>query len=169
MAMDKITTKRLLKPFGIQTPAWKEYHHVTKDQIPAIAAENPVPCVVKTPTGGSSVGVVIVKEEKDLEPALCEVLKYSGDILVEQYIEGREFTNAVFLDRALPSAEIIPHVGGYDYSQEQRKKSVPDVFRKRRRRRWERWRLPYTVHLAFVRIRAAISWWTRMTICISWR
>lgn len=116
MAMDKITTKRMLKPFGIQTPAWKEYHRVKEEQIPAIAAENTVPCVVKTPTGGSSVGVYIIKEEKDLEPALREVLKYSRDILVEQFIEGREFTNAVLLDRALPSVEIIPHVGGYDYS-----------------------------------------------------
>ena len=74
------------------------------------------PTVLIKPEGTPEDGVVIVKEEKDLEPALCEVLKYSGDILVEQYIEGREFTNAVFLDRALPSVEIIPHVGGYDYS-----------------------------------------------------
>ena len=116
MAMDKITTKRMLKPFGIRTPEWKEYHRVKKEQIPAIAAENTVPCVVKTPTGGSSVGVYIVQEEKDLEPALREVLQYSRDILVEQFIEGKEFTNAVLLDRALPSVEIIPRVGGYDYS-----------------------------------------------------
>lgn len=116
MAMDKITTKRMLRPYGIRTPEWKEYHRVRKEQIPAIAKENGVPCVVKTPTGGSSVGVYIVKSKEELEPALYEVLHYSRDILVEQFIEGREFTNAVLLDRALPSVEIIPRVGGYDYS-----------------------------------------------------
>ncbi len=116
MAMDKITTKTMVRPAGIRTPDWKEYHHVHKSQIPAIAAECQVPCVVKMPTGGSSIGVYIVRDKSELEPALLEACKYSRDILVEQYIEGKEFTNAVLLDRALPCGEIVPKVGGYDYS-----------------------------------------------------
>ena len=116
MAMDKILTKTLVRPAGIRTPDWKEYHGVHKSQIPAIAAECKVPCVVKMPTGGSSIGVYIVREQKDLEPALYEARKYSRDILVEQYIEGKEYTNAVLLDKALPCVEIVPKIGGYDYS-----------------------------------------------------
>ncbi len=116
MAMDKIITKTMVRPLGIRTPDWKEYHDVGREELPAIAAECPVPCVVKTPTGGSSVGVYIVRSREELEPALSAAWQYSKDILVEQFIEGKEFTNAVLKDRALPCVEIIPKEGGYDYS-----------------------------------------------------
>ncbi len=116
IGMDKMLTKDLVRPLGVNTPASHSYHNVCEENIPAIISENPVPCVVKMPTGGSSIGVYIVKNESEFEPALREVLTYGNDILVEEFIEGREFTNAVFLDKALPSVEIVPKVGGYDYS-----------------------------------------------------
>lgn len=116
MAMDKMITKELVAPQGVSTPAWKSYKHVTDSQAEAIAAEWKAPCVVKTPTGGSSVGVVIVKEQKDLSSAIRSVLAYGSDILIEQYIEGREFTMGVLGDRALPSVEIVPKTRFYDYS-----------------------------------------------------
>lgn len=120
MAMDKMITKRMVKPVGVKTPEWKEYHGATASETERIAQEIVsgigIPCVVKTPTGGSSVGVYIVKKEEDLKPALDQVLQYSSDILIEQFIAGREFTDAVLLDRALPCVEIVPKVGGYDYS-----------------------------------------------------
>lgn len=116
MGMDKIITKQMVKPQGINTPAWHSYHGVTGQDIPEIIRENFTPCVIKTPTGGSSVGVFIVKEEGEMEEALRKVLAYGSDVLIEQYIEGREFTNAVLLDRPLPCVEIVPKKGGYDYS-----------------------------------------------------
>lgn len=116
MAMDKIITKKMVREEGILTPSWKEYHGVQTQDLFQIANETTLPCVVKTPTGGSSVGVYIVKEKNALMPALEQALTYSSDILVEQYIEGKEFTNAVLLDRALPCVEILPNTGEYDYS-----------------------------------------------------
>ena len=116
IAMDKSLTKRMLRPAGIVTPEWNSYENVTEADVDRIAAENPVPCVVKTPTGGSSVGVYIVKDEKDLKGALRECLSFGSSLLVEQFIEGREFTCAVLKDRALPSVEIVPKTNFYDYS-----------------------------------------------------
>lgn len=69
----------------------------------------------KDPMGGFSVGVYIVKDEAALEDASHQVLKNSTDVLVEQFIQGREFTNAVLMGKALSSVEIVPKVGGYDY------------------------------------------------------
>ena len=115
IGMDKIMTKELVRPQGVCTPDWHSYHGATEEDIPRMCAENPVPCVVKTPTGGSTVGVYIIKEEKDLAPAIKECLQYGSDVLIEQFIEGREFTNAVLMDRALPCVEIVPKKGGYDY------------------------------------------------------
>ena len=116
MAMDKMITKELVAPQGVDTPAWKSYKHVKEELIPSIAAEWKAPCVVKTPTGGSSVGVVIVKEQEQLAPAIRSVLAYDDNVLIEQYVNGREFTMAVLGDRALPSVEIVPKTRFYDYS-----------------------------------------------------
>lgn len=115
IGMDKIMTKQMVAPKGVNTPKWNSYIGVTEEDIPRMLKENEVPCVVKTPTGGSSVGVYIIKDQEELEPALRNVLDYGSDILIEQFIEGREFTNAVLKGKALPSVEIVPVEGGYDY------------------------------------------------------
>ena len=116
MGMDKIITKELVRPYGINTPNWNSYCGVTKEDIPQILNDNNLPVVVKTPTGGSSVGVYIVKTKEEFEEALNNALKYSNDILVEQFVVGKEFTNAVLKGKALPCVEIVPKEGGYDYN-----------------------------------------------------
>jgi hypothetical protein len=103
-------------------PAWKTFHAgaITGDDDAAktaahIAEQIEAPCVVKTPTGGSSVGVYMVSSQDGVKPAVEACLKFGPDILVEQMIEGREFTCAVLKDRALPSVEIVPKVDFYNY------------------------------------------------------
>ena len=133
MAMDKMITKKMVSARGVLTPAWKEYHGVTSAAssggitLDEIARQTQVPCVVKTPGGGSSVGVIIVKEQKDLRPALEQVLRYSTDILIEQFIDGKEFTNAVLLDRPLPCVEINPPEGGYDYANKYKAGATEEI------------------------------------------
>ncbi len=116
MGMNKIITKEMVRPAGVLTADWHDYHGVTEADIERMEQENPVPCVIKTPTGGSTVGVYLIHQEAEFVPALRQCLKYGNDILVEQLIEGREFTCAVLGDRALPCVEIVPKKGGYDYS-----------------------------------------------------
>ena len=108
IAMNKIMTKKLVAPEGVQTPAWASYEHVREEDIPAILQATRIPCVVKTPGGGSSLGVFIVREKDALEPAVRACLDYDDQLLIEQLIEGREFTCAVFNSRPLPSVEIAP-------------------------------------------------------------
>ena len=73
------------------------------------------PCVVKACCGGSSVGVCIVREESEYSAALEEAFRYDAEAVVEQFIEGREFTVAVMDGKALPIVEIAPKQGFYDY------------------------------------------------------
>ena len=115
IAMDKIRTKDMVAARGVRTPAWKTYD---KKETPAedMIADIKAPCVIKTPGGGSSLGVYIVKDQAQVEGAVRDCLKYSRYLLVEELIEGREFTCAVLNHRALPSVEIAPISGGYDYS-----------------------------------------------------
>lgn len=115
IAMDKIRTKEVVSPRGVRTPAWKVYD---KKETPedAIIADIKAPCVIKTPGGGSSLGVFVVRDQAEVEGAVRACLKYSPSLLVEELIEGREFTKAVLNGSPLPSVEIAPLQGGYDYS-----------------------------------------------------
>ncbi len=68
----------------------------------------PFPCVVKPCCGGSSVGVSIAHNEKEFEDALDEAFSYEDTVLVEEFVDGREFSVAVLDGKALPVIEIEP-------------------------------------------------------------
>lgn len=115
MAMDKIVTKRVMEQNGIRTPAWREVL-VTEDSIPALLRELTVPCVVKTPKGGSSIGVMLPDTMEELEHALREAAVFSPRVLIEEKITGRELTVPVLDGRSLAAVEIVPPEGTYfDY------------------------------------------------------
>jgi len=114
IAMDKDLTKRLAAPLGVATPKWELVKYTAED-IPALSARLDVPCVVKPAASGSSIGVSIVHRREELSGALIQCLAYGGVCVVEQYIAGREIQVGILEDRALPSIEIIPKTGFYDY------------------------------------------------------
>lgn len=109
MAMDKGITKDIFVANHIPTP---EGFRIKKgeDKKPGV-----FPCIVKACCGGSSVGVCIAKDESEYEKALTEAFKYDPEAVVEQFVEGREFTVAVMDGKALPIVEIAPKEGFYDY------------------------------------------------------
>lgn len=114
IAMDKDVTKRLVAEHGVLTPGWEilSYH---EEEIPALTERLALPCVVKVLRGGSSLGVSIVRGREELERALRESLGYDSTVMIEEYIQGREFTCGVLEDRALPTVEIIPQLEFYNY------------------------------------------------------
>ena len=113
LAMDKDLTKRLIAGTGVKTPEWQTVDYAEGD-ISEIVKNAKLPCVVKPVDSGSSIGVAIPETAAELEAALIENLKY-GRVLIEQYVRGREIDVGVLGDRALPSIEIIPKHGFYDY------------------------------------------------------
>ena len=74
-----------------------------------------LPCVVKPCCGGSSIGVSIVRSIEDYKKALDEAFFWEEEILVEEFVEGREFSVGVIEGEALPIIEIAPIEGFYDY------------------------------------------------------
>lgn len=110
MAMDKGISKDLFRAYGIPTPRGIR---LKRGQIER--DRPPLPCVVKTGCGGSSVGVSIVLEEADYQPAKREAFRYGEEILVEEYIKGREFSVGVLEGKALPVIEMVPQTVFYDY------------------------------------------------------
>ncbi len=114
LAMDKDYTKRLMQGTTVKTPQWSLIE-VDESNRHSIMKRIPVPSVIKVLRSGSSLGVSIVKNRADLQKALADCLQYDTTLMIEQYIEGREFTCGVLEGEALPSVEIIPQVEFYDY------------------------------------------------------
>ncbi len=104
---DKVLTKKFFIEGNVPTPLSET---IAAGQIPAL----PVPCVIKPPCEGSSVGVHIVHDAAELPAAVADVARYGKDILVEEYIKGKELTVAIFNGEALPVVHICPRSGFYD-------------------------------------------------------
>jgi D-alanine-D-alanine ligase len=109
LAFDKIQSKEKFREDGMRTPEWEVIH---RGQRPTI----PLPIVVKPSREGSTVGVVIVKREGEIESAIAEAAKYGHELLVEKFVPGRELTIGILGDQALPILEIIPKGGFYDFT-----------------------------------------------------
>src|SRR5437867_10851936 len=108
-ALYKIRTKERFQEHRITTPPWEIIH---PGQRPTFQ----LPIVVKAPRQGSTVGVVIVKSESEIESAIGEAAKYGRELLIEKFVFGRELTIGILGDQALPILEIIPKGGFYDFN-----------------------------------------------------
>ena len=140
MAMDKMITKMIVGPRGVRTPAFRRWEFIrgegTKHTgmtdemdrfIRSVCRQTAVPCVVKTPDGGSSVGVYIVHRKEDLANAVRECLSFGNAFMTEQYIDGREFTCGTLCGQALPSVEIVPKINFYDYSHKYKAGATEEI------------------------------------------
>ena len=108
-AFDKIESKKKFEAAGVTTPRWQV---IGANEKPTL----PVPLVIKAPRQGSTVGVYIIKEAGKLEAALAEARKFDRQLLVEEFVPGRELTIGILGDQALPILEIIPKGGFYDFT-----------------------------------------------------
>jgi D-alanine-D-alanine ligase len=109
LAFDKIHTKEAFRQHNIATP----YHQtITVGQRPTI----PIPLVIKAPRQGSTVGVHIIRNEREIDAAIADASTYDRELLVEKFIPGRELTVGILGDQALPIIEIIPKGGFYDFT-----------------------------------------------------
>lgn len=111
LAMDKPMAKRVFSSVGLRCPEGVELDLAT------LLAEPPLqpPFVVKPAAEGSSVGVVIVKDDTLLPLRTRNDLDPRTRLLVERYVPGQEITCAVLGDEPLAVTEIRPNEGFYDY------------------------------------------------------
>ncbi len=121
VSIDKAYSKILMGAVGVPTPKWSFISKGTADadvqemlrQIPNVIGEK---LVVKPNDQGSTVGLSIsTQADFDMREAVELCWKYSDGALIEEYIEGREFTIAILGGKVLPVVEIAPEGGFYDY------------------------------------------------------
>ncbi len=110
VSMDKGLSKQIFVGAGVPTP--QGYTLKKGEELPN---DVKYPAVVKACNGGSSVGVYMVNNTEECEKALDQAYAYDSQVIVEQYIKGREFSVGVIEEKALPIIEIAPLTGFYDY------------------------------------------------------
>ena len=109
ICMDKIKSKKIAKENNIRTPDWFEF----KEDVDV----NQVfyPCIVKPNAQGSTFGLSYVNEVGSLKEAINHSLAFDSNVLIEEYIRGREITVGVLNNEVLPIVEILPKHKLYDY------------------------------------------------------
>lgn len=114
ICMDKELTKKILKDNGIETA---EYLILNNEQYFNVDSfELDFPVVVKPSKEGSSFGLSIIKEKKELQPAIAKAFEYGNTIIIEKFIDGKELTVGILGKTILPVIEIITNDNVYDYN-----------------------------------------------------
>lgn len=116
VAMDKAMSKRVFEREAIPTPHWMLIESGVAGRALDVKLLGGYPLVVKPNSEGSTVGLSIVHHPSELQPAIAKAAEFDEQVLVEQYIEGRELTVAVIGEVAYPVVEIEPKSGFYDYA-----------------------------------------------------
>jgi D-alanine-D-alanine ligase len=109
LAFDKLASKERFVRAGVPTP---ESERIDCSRGPCMPAMAP-PFVVKPPREGSSVGVHIVRNTEEAGAAMEDAARYGSEVLVEQFVEGRELTVGIVGEEVFPVVEIIPPGDGW--------------------------------------------------------
>ena len=126
MAMDKGVTKWMFQMKGVPVPGGVTMkRHTRKEDLAELGLAFPV--VVKTCCGGSSIGVYIVKDQEEYMKALDAAFVYEEEVVVEEFIQGTEYTVAVVDGTAYPVVQIVPCQGFYDYENKYKPGAVKET------------------------------------------
>lgn len=123
IGMDKIRSKMFFASLGIPAPfhmtiTAAEAEKQPKQLLERLVSSLGLPMVIKPADAGSAIGVKIVKEKSEIEPAVKEALKLSEEAVAEEFIKGTEITVGILgtkSPRTLPAIEIVSQNEFYDY------------------------------------------------------
>ena len=114
IAMNKDTAKQFFIANNIPTPKGIAMTKATREDD-VTKLDLTLPCIVKPCCGGSSIGVTIVRDASEFKAALDAAFKWEDELVIEEFVQGREFSVGVIEGKALPVIEIAPIEGFYDY------------------------------------------------------
>ncbi len=113
LAMNKVAAKKMYLQNGLPVPPYKAAFRGLPFDMDDCVETLGLPLFIKPASGGSSIGMSRVTQKEKLETALSKAFEYDDTVLVESFIDGREFTGAVMGNddlTALPLVEITPSI-----------------------------------------------------------
>ena len=124
LAMDKDLSKILFRAAGVGTPDWVMAPADSEEVVERLG----LPVVVKPSKQGSTVGLAVVKKAEGLAAAIDEAFHYDDEVMIEEFIPGRELTVGILGDQVLPVGEIISRNEIYDYEAKYTAGMAVEVF-----------------------------------------
>jgi len=123
-AMDKDLAKRLFRSVNVPTPDWLMAPISSLDVSQTLGW----PVIVKPSKQGSTVGLTIVRGAAELDAAVETAMRYDNEVMIERFIDGREFTVGILEGRALPVGEIIAPGAVFDYQAKYQAQGAREIF-----------------------------------------
>ncbi|ODS53902.1 MAG: D-alanine--D-alanine ligase [Acidobacteria bacterium SCN 69-37] len=124
-AMDKDVAKRLFRASSVPTSDWL----MAPVDADLIAATLGLPVVVKPNKQGSTVGLTVVRDERDVARAIETAARYDDEVMVERFVAGRELTVGILDGEALAVGEIIPRMADvFDYASKYQSGGAEEIF-----------------------------------------
>jgi len=111
LALDKLASKEIFEKNKIDIPSYK----IIKSREKIETDDFNFPFVVKPRYEGSSIGLSVIREKKDMAGALEKARKYSDTVIVEEYIKGHEITVGILNNEPLCVIQVEPGGEFYDY------------------------------------------------------
>ena len=118
ISMNKVYTKRIFDREGIPTPPFAVFNkEMSGEKIKKGLSESSLkyPLVVKPGCEGSTIGLSVVSERDELDKALNIAFDHDSEVVIEQFVKGKELTVSILGNEALPLVEIVPKSGIFDY------------------------------------------------------
>jgi len=112
LSMDKIYTKQIFRYHRLPTADFETIEHGRRGKIKTALR---YPVVVKPSNQGSTIGVTIAANGKELAKAVRLAVRYGERVLIEEYIRGKEISVGILGNTPLPVIEIVPAKGFYDF------------------------------------------------------
>jgi len=116
LAMNKGFAKKLFRQHNLATPAGYVVTRSQLEQVEELHCDLGFPCVVKPASGGSSVGLSLVRTREQLRDAAELACRYGGEALVARYVKGKGVTVAILGGEVLGSCEISSPSATFDYA-----------------------------------------------------
>ncbi len=115
IAMDKARTKYLWQGMNLPTPKFSYVEKLNSDMLTRLVSLMGFPLAVKPSREGSSIGVFKVNNQTQLETAVSKALEMDEQVLLEQWIEGNEYTVGILNGKPLPVIGLKTSHTFYDY------------------------------------------------------
>jgi len=115
LSMNKVVSRKIFMHNGLPVPQHIVLDRRKRENLRESNLPFSLPLVIKPSQEGSSVGVTIVSEGKQIPEALEKAFQYGPEVLVEEYIKAQEISVAILDDAPLGAIEIVPRVQFYSY------------------------------------------------------
>lgn len=115
VGMHKVVSKVMFEAHGLTVGPYAVIGAKERGAVKTVPGDIGFPAVVKPCAEGSSVGVSIVTNQDEFDPAMDIAFRYGDDVLIEKFIAGKEIQVGILGEKALGAIEIVPKEAFYNY------------------------------------------------------